>query len=241
VRHHDPLTPSGFPIPPSIHWWTTLRATFAGRRDAKKRVGADDKGHRSFTHVLAARAHQGQTRVDHWLHATVEPIDQRIALLAGTITDGARRRRRIEEVIATSHKELPGSSEMAGVVLQRRIDGLEQERDDIDQLTSRSNVELNGSLSARRHILDTARGGVRSWQAAYDQIASHYQRGFHRRDRSASPTPPKLPVFLYWFEGDLPLLVVVVDPEAKALIELALTRFHPGVVATGELGDPVAC
>jgi len=220
------------PHPPRTCRWVSWRARVAGRRDARRQVIADEKGHRPYTLVIAARALRGQAHVDGRLHEEIRTLDERLAHEAERVIELERRQRRIDDELNEEAEPRRLATGVDAVSLGRRARRLETEKQTLTDRAHVARVELHGLLALRRHFLDTARAAALLWEARYREIVARYDDGYRRRAKDTTSTPvPPLHGGPVWIDGDLPLLVATIDPEAERLISVELTRFVPGANA----------
>ena len=219
------------PYPPRIRWWTSLRASLAGRRDARTATLPDPDGNLPFTRRLAALSHDGQTRVAQWLHTHIEACDRDIAAAAEVIADTRRTltrvQQRLDDVEGTDASTIsPGDA----IRNAREATRLRTQRDAEQERASAAAAVLAEFLSSRRHILDRARAAAVAWQTRFDHLAACHRRGYLRRRKTASQPVPYacLPPLLAWTTGDLPLLTSVIDTDAREIITVAMTPFDAG-------------
>ena len=219
------------PYPPRIRWWTSLRASLAGRRDARTATLPDPDGNLPFTRRLAALSHDGQTRVAQWLHTHIEACDRDIAAAAEVIADTRRTLTRVQQRL--DDVEGSGASTISpedAIRNAREATRLRTQRDAEQERASAAAAVLAELLSSRRHILDRARAAAVAWQTRFDHLAACHRRGYLRRRKTASQPVPYacLPPLLAWTTGDLPLLTSVIDTDAREIITVAMTPFDAG-------------
>jgi len=216
---------TGMPTPPRHHRLASFCARWAGRRDGRRRVEADDAGHRPYTRRIEARVRRGEAALDGWLHDQVAPIDRFAAELAEQIAS----LKRASAQAKTDSEETSSSLEAASVTLKvnlaRRQARLGAEQAARVERTAQAARELAGVPHMRRHILDTARGGAAAFEADYEDLVSSYLDGYRRRCKTGTLTRPVYASALPWVDGDLPLLVVVIDPDASQLLTLSAQGF----------------
>lgn len=217
--------PKGLATPPRHHRWATMCAKWAGRRDGRRRLEADQQGHRPYTRLLAARVHRGQSALDAWLHEVVEPVDRTSARLATDLVRIERRTPKLEAEITAALSEADSATGVVQVKALRRLRRLQAEQTELAARTERDSGELAELLSRRRHLLETARGAAAAFEAHYRILGSIYQDAYHRRNRASEVSPPELTNFLPWVGGDLALLVAVIDPTAARLLGISRDEF----------------
>jgi hypothetical protein len=227
------------PFPPRSRWWTRLRASLAGRRDARSAASPDDEGHLPFTRRLAAQSHYGHTEAGQWLHTRVEPGDRAISVATESIADARRAVGRIEgrlDEIATRLSSATATGDR--IRLERERASLKAVKEAQQERSTAAARHLAELLVARRHVLDQARTAAAAWDARYHRLVANHQRAYLRRRKNAPKgLAPSVPPYLGWTARDLPLLTPVIDPEAEQILTVTLTPFldldHPHVSEEG--------
>jgi hypothetical protein len=190
-----------------------------------------DDGHFAFTRQLAAVSHDGEAQVGHWLHVHVMPGDRAIATLAETIADTRRVVASLEQRLTDAERRRDAAAPPEEVIAAAREgDRLRQALEAERRRASAAAVQLAELLASRRHTLDQARSAAAAWISRYDRLVAFHRRGYLRRrkgDGAVLGPPPPLPPFLEWADGDLPLLVPQINPEAGDILAFAMTRFDP--------------
>ncbi len=212
-----------------------LAARIAGRRDNTRGILEDTQGHHPYTGRLVAETQHDYARVATWLLDEVKEIDRELAAIAGRIIDGERRMNRAEELLheaemqhstaSSTPKDTPSPHHSMSA---RNLRSRREER----QRCLQDNAALKiraGELTSLRHMaLEQARAAIDAWEIHYELLARRYQRAWQRKDVTKSFNElPTCTAKFDWIHGDLPLLVTVIDPEARQLIELMFQEFHP--------------
>jgi hypothetical protein len=231
MRNKHPTGPDDrFPYPPKVRWRNRVHAHFAGRRDARAGMTFDEEGHLPFTRELVATGHRGQSEVDHRLHDHVEGVDRAIATILETIADARRAITRIDEKLARiSGADAPAESER-GIANSREQVRLRAQRDQQQARASEGAIRLAQLLSDRRHTKERADAAADAWESRFHALAACHRRGYRRRRRNAEiPSSAVFPDLLPWrASGELPLLIPIIDPDAREILDLTLRPFHTG-------------
>lgn len=229
MRNRQQVGPDDrFPYPPKVRWRNRVHAHFAGRRDARAGMTFDDEGHLPFSRELVAAGHRGQTEVGHRLHDHVEGVDRSIATILETIADARRTIARIDEKLARiAEDEAPVGSE-PWIANAREQVRLRAQRDQQQARASEGAIGLAQLLSDRRHTKERADAAADAWESRFHALAACHRRGYRRRRRSAEvPATARFPHLLPWRKsGELPLLIPLIDPDAREILELSLRPFH---------------
>jgi hypothetical protein len=215
------------PYPPTTRCWTSLRASLAGRRDARSAAIPDPDGHLPFTRRTAALAHAGQTEVAYWLHTQLDPLDRSIAATIAAINHARREHTRLTTDLDTAELAAAAATHIDAARHARSAVRLRSESDAHHQHGLTAETELAALLSTRRHILDQARSAAAAWATRYNRLAANHRRGYLRHHEHPNLPIPALPPFLEWTTGDLPLLVSTINPDSGGVVELTITPFVP--------------
>lgn len=214
-----------------------LAARIAGGRDNTRGILEDSQGHHPYTGRLVAETQHDYARVASWLLTEVKEIDQELATVAAKIIDGQRRIKRSEELLheaevqhgtaSSTPQDTPSSHHSMSA---RNLRNRRQERQSCLQDNAALKIRA-GELTSLRHLaLEQAREAIDAWEIHYELLARRYQRAWQRKDVTKSFIElPTCTAKFDWIHGDLPLLVTVIDPEARQLVGLMFQEFHPGL------------
>jgi hypothetical protein len=219
-----------------------LAARIAGRRDNTRWILEDAHGHHPYTGRLVAETQHDYARVATWLLQEVKEIDRELAAIAGKIIDGERRMSKAEELLHEAEAQhgvassTPEDSPSPHHSMSAR--NLRSRREERQRcLTDNAALKIRaGELMSLRYMtLKQARAAIDAWETNYELLARRYQRAWQRKDVTKSFNElPTCTAKFDWIHGDLPLLVTVIDPEARQLIKLMFQDFHPGVTTFAE-------
>jgi hypothetical protein len=219
MRKQDTIRP---PYPRPVRWWSNLRASIAGRRDARAHAKPDPDEHLPYTRRLGAYSHRGYTEAGHWLFRQIKPIDQGIASAGEAVVDTRRVLARIDARFDQIDQSLSSSTPERLVNLEREKERLLHQKEGEFKRASSAAAQLAQLISERQNSEELARSAAAAWETRYRVLRDSFARGYSRRNLDSPIAPaPSIPPFLHWTAGDLPLVVPIIDTEVGDVIRIA--------------------
>ncbi len=161
-------------------WITNTAAFWHGGRDKHQPI--DPNGLTPTTYALHRHADVVASMIDDALRAALDPIDQRIAELAGQTSP------RPAVVPQTSHGHAPGS--LAADEASRSVRQAAQEAERLAAQAVDSRQELDRLTRHRELLFGAASDLADSYSARCDELVEHHRRGRNAAHRAGAPTQP---------------------------------------------------
>jgi cell division protein FtsB len=203
-----------------------IRATLAGRKDARRKSYVDDDAHSAYTRILATRIHRGLTIVTDELYGQIQPIDHELAKLTARVIHLNHEKAGLadptETLSAQTAKPLT-DEEVARVRRRRRA--IKAQLDKIHQEEIFLKAAINEQANDRYHLTERARNVALGWIDNYKRYGETYRRSFDAKDAEHRLTRlGELPTELSWIKEGVPFMVTITDPEQEQIIRSVLYR-----------------